>query len=178
MIFVRCPGEFDVGVAAGKAFDTRGFTGGGGRRFLRFVFVALLHAAEGFKAENAVHQRAAGIELAAIGVAAVAVFLDGSVCGERAGPFLTDFFGYDVHHAAQRIGAVQRGHRPTHYFDTIDGINRDPVKIEVVMTKDRIARVDALTVNQDQRVAAVESTNADALAVVSFVGELHARNFL
>ena len=41
------------------------------------------------------------------------------------------------------------------------------------MAEDRVARVDAFAVDQNQRIAAVEAANADALAVVAFVGELH-----
>lgn len=44
------------------------------------------------------------------------------------------------------------------------------------MAEDRVARVDAFAVDQNQRIAAVEAANADALAVIAFVGELHARH--
>ena len=45
------------------------------------------------------------------------------------------------------------------------------------MAEDDVTRVDALTVDKNQGIAAVQAANADALAVIPFVGELNARNF-
>ena len=103
MIFRRRPGEFHIGIAAGEALNTRRFTARCGRRFLLLVFFTLRHAAVGLQPQHAVHQRAAGVELAVVGVPAIAVFLNGGVGAQGARPLLTDFLGDDVHHAAQRI---------------------------------------------------------------------------
>ncbi|MNE31838.1 hypothetical protein D3C80_1254270 [compost metagenome] len=107
MIFVWRPGEFHITTAAGKAFNARRFAGLGSSGFLLIVFFTLREASEGFQPQNAVHQRTAGVELAIIGIATIAVVLDGGVRRQRTGPFLTNFFGDDVHHPAQRIGTIQ-----------------------------------------------------------------------
>ena len=88
---------------------------------LLIVFTAFRQAAVGFHAQHAVNQRAAGEELAVISVTAIAVFLNGGIAAEGTGPFLADFFGNDIDHAAERIGTVQGRHRAAHYFDPLDG---------------------------------------------------------
>ncbi|MNP31301.1 hypothetical protein D3C76_1244160 [compost metagenome] len=106
------------------------------------------------------------------------MFLNSGVCRQGAGPFLADFFGDDVHHATQGIGAIQGGHRAAHHFDALDSIDGDPVEIEIVMAEDGVAGVDALTVHQNQGVAAVQPTDADPFTVIPFIGELHAWHVL
>ena len=105
------------------------------------------------------------------------MFLNGGIGSDGTGPLRADFFGDDIHHAAQRIGAVERRHRAAHHFDTFDGVNRDPVQVEVVVAEDGITRVNAFTVDENQRIAAVQAANADALTVIPLVGELDARHF-
>ena len=105
------------------------------------------------------------------------MFLNGGIDRNSARPFLTDFFGDDIDHAAKRIRTVQRGHRATYHFNTFDGINRDPVQIKVIVAKDSIAGVNAFTIDKNQRVTAVQPTNTDALAVIPFVSQLYARHF-
>ena len=100
------------------------------------------------------------------------MLLNSGISTQRPGPFLADFFGNNVDHPTERIGAVQGRHRAAHHFDTFDGIHRDPVKVEVVVAKDGVPRVDALAVNQDQCIAAAQTADADAFAVIPFVGEL------
>ena len=176
MIFRRRPGEFHIRIAAGEALNARCFTARRGRRFLLTVFLALREATVGFQPQQAVHQRTAGIELTVVGVSTVAVFLNRGVGAQGARPFLADFFGDNVHHAAQGIGTVQRRHRSAHHFDSFDGVNRHPVEVEIIMAEHRVTRVDALAVDQDQRVAAVQSTDTYPFTVVPFARELNARH--
>ncbi|BBG77382.1 hypothetical protein MYEC217_15840 [Escherichia coli] len=87
------------------------------------------------------------------------MFLNGGIDGNGTRPFLTDFFGDDIHYTAERIGTVQRRHRATDHFNTFDGIDRDPVQIEIIVAEDGIAGVNAFTVDENQGVAAVQTTN-------------------
>ena len=61
-------------------------------------------------------------------------------------------------------------------LDTFDGIHRDPVKVEVIVAEDGVAGVDAFPVDEDQGIAAAQTANADALAVIPFVSELDPRD--
>ena len=63
-----------------------------------------------------------------------------------------------------------------HHLDTFDGIHRDPVKVEVIVAEDGVAGVDAFPVDEDQGIAAAQTANADALAVIPFVSELDPRD--
>ena len=45
------------------------------------------------------------------------------------------------------------------------------------MTEDSIAGVHAFTIDKNQGIAAVQTTNADALAIVPFVSQLYAWHF-
>ena len=105
------------------------------------------------------------------------MFLNGGIDGNGTRPFLTDFFGDDIHYTAERIGTVQRRHRATDHFNTFDGIDRDPVQIEIIVAEDGIAGVNAFTVDKNQGVAAVQTTNTYALTVIPFVRQLYARHF-
>ena len=175
MVFARRPGEFNIAIAAGEALDARRLAGGAAGR-LRIVLGAFCQAAVGLHPKHAVDQRTAGEELAVPGITAVAVFLNGGIGTQRPGPFLADFFGNNVDHAAERIGAVKGGHRAAHHLDTFDGIHRDPVQVEVIVAEDGVAGVDAFPVDEDQGIAAAQTANADALAVISFVSELDPRD--
>ena len=104
------------------------------------------------------------------------MFLNGGIAAEGTGPFLADFFGNDIDHAAERVGTVQGRHRAAHYLNPLDGVHRDPVQIEIVMAEDGVTRVDAFAIDQDQRIAAIQTADADTLAVIPFVGELNARH--
>ena len=170
------PGEFDVAVAAGEAFNTRRFASCVAGSLL-IVLGALCQAAVGFHPQHAVNQRAAGKELTVVRIAAIAVFLNGGIRAEGARPLLTDFFGDDIDHAAEGVGTIEGRHRPAHHFDTLNGINRDPVEVKIVVAENGVARVNAFAVNEDQRIAAAEAANAHPFAVIPFVGELHARHF-
>ena len=170
------PGEFDVAVAAGEAFNTRRFARCVAGSLL-IVLGALRQAAVGFHPQHAVNQRAAGKELTVVRIAAIAVFLNGGIRAEGARPLLTDFFGDDINHAAEGVGTIEGRHRPAHHFDTLNGINRDPVEVKIVVAENGVARVNAFAVNEDQRIAAAEAANAHPFAVIPFVGELHARHF-
>ena len=105
------------------------------------------------------------------------MFLNGGIGSDGTGPFRADFFGDDIHHAAQRIRTVEGRHWAAHHFDTFDGVNRDPVQVEVVVAENGVSRVNAFTVDENQGVAAVQAANADALTVIPLVGELDARHF-
>ena len=104
------------------------------------------------------------------------MLLNSGISTQRPGPFLADFFGNNVDHAAERIGTVKGGHRAAHHLDTFDGIHRDPVQVEVIVAEDGVAGVDAFPVDEDQGIAAAQTANADALAVISFVSELDPRD--
>ena len=176
VIFRRRPGEFHIRIAAGEAFNARRFTARRGGGLLLTVFLTLREATVGFQPQQAVNQRTAGIELAVVRVSTVAVFLNRGIGAQGARPFLADFFGDNVHHPAQRIGTVQRRHRSAHHFDAFDGVNRHPVEVEIIMAEYRVTRVNALAVDQDQRIAAVQSTNTYPFTVVPFARELNARH--
>lgn len=53
----------------------------------------------------------------------------------------------------------------------------DPVQIEIIVAEDGIAGVNAFTVDENQGVAAVKTTNTNALTVIPFVRQLYARHF-
>lgn len=52
----------------------------------------VLRAAVGLHSKYAVDQRAAGEELAVIGIPAIAVLLNSGISTQRPGPFLADFW--------------------------------------------------------------------------------------
>ena len=104
------------------------------------------------------------------------MLLNSGISTQRPGPFLADFFGNNVDHPTERIGAVEGGHRAAHHFDTLNSIHRDPVKVEVIVAEDGVPRVNALAVDQDQGIAAAQTADANALAVIPFVGELDPRH--
>ena len=100
------PGEFDVAVAAGETFNTRRFARCVAGSLL-IVLGALCQATVGLHPQHAVNQRAAGKELTVVRIAAIAMFLNGGVRAEGAGPLLADFFGDDIHHAAEGVGTIE-----------------------------------------------------------------------
>ena len=66
--------------------------------------------------------------------------------------------GEDVHDAADRVGAVERGGRAAQDFDALDLRERDHRQARQSLR----GRIDAHAVDQDQRVFAVRSANVEA----------------
>ncbi len=176
MVFARRPGEFNIAIAAGEALDARRprrwrcwktpdrpwrvFA-----RLPRRPFIPSTPSISGPLVKNWPfwYHRGRGVPEWWYRRSA-----SRSISGR--------FFGNDVDHAAERIGAVKGGHRAAHHLDTFDGIHRDPVQVEVIVAEDGVAGVDAFPVDEDQGIAAAQTANADALAVIPFVSELDPRD--
>ncbi len=98
------------------------------------------------------------------------MFLNGGIDGNGARPFLTDFLVmiFTTPPSASEPYSDDIGPRTTSIRS--DGIDRDPVQIEIIVAEDGIAGVNAFTVDKNQGVAAVQTTNTYALTVIpSFV---------
>lgn len=130
-------------------------------------FAAIVDAAAYSQAQQAIDQRAAGVQAGLTGVAIVAVVLIGMVHAQRATPFGGDFLGDDVHHTTHGIGAVQGRHRATDHFDALDGRHRRHEAgggfVEAIGS-DVACGVLPAAIDQDQCVLAGQAADADVQA--------------
>src|SRR5690606_14570951 len=128
---------------------------------------AVIETAAHLKTQQVIDQRAGGVEVGFAGLAVIAVFLEGVLEADGAGPFRADLAGDDVDHAAHGIGAVQGRHRAADDFDALDGRQRrDEAGGGLAETVGRYGpgSILATAVDQDQGVLAGHATDADVQA--------------
>lgn len=104
------------------------------------------------------------------------MFLNGGIDGNGTRPFLTDFLVmiFTTPPSASEPYSDDIGPRTTSIRSME---STDPVQIEIIVAEDGIAGVNAFTVDENQGVAAVQTTNTNALTVIPFVRQLYARHF-
>lgn len=104
------------------------------------------------------------------------MFLNGGIDGNGTRPFLTDFLVmiFTTPPSASEPYSDDIGPRTTSIRSME---STDPVQIEIIVAEDGIAGVNAFTVDENQGVAAVQTTNTNALTVIPFVRQLYAVHF-
>ncbi len=130
-------------------------------------FVAAQGAAAQRESQHVGLERAAQVELGALDVAELVVFLQRVVGCHRTGPALADLARDDVDHAAHGVRAIQRRHRTADDFDALNGADRRHEAgrgAAEAIWRDVAGRVLAPAVDQDQRVVARHAPDADVHA--------------
>ena len=134
--------------------------------------LAVRRAAAQGQAQQVLLNRAAQVELAAVGVAKGRFFLQAAIDGDGAAPGLAHFAGDDVDHPAHGIRAVQGGHGAANHFNALDGRhrgNKAGLRATKVVRGHVAGRVLAATINQNQRVIAGHTADAD-VGAAGFIG--------
>ncbi len=125
---------------------------------------AIEQASAQLQAQQAIDQRATGVDAGVAGIAEVAVFLVGVVLRQRSGPFLGHLAGNDVDHAAHGVRTIERRHRAADDFDAFDGRqwrHEAGGRFVEAVGRDIARRVLTAPVDKDQGVLARHAADAD-----------------
>ncbi|MNU53493.1 hypothetical protein D3C71_425260 [compost metagenome] len=129
--------------------------------------VAGLIAAAQRHAEQVLHQRAGGVEVAAVHVSEAGVFLEGGVGAEGAAPDIAHLAGDDVDHAAHGVRTIESRDRTAHHFDALDGRHRRNEAgrgLAEAVRSDGAGGVLAATVDEDQSIVRRHAADGDVQA--------------
>ena len=143
---------------------------------------ALVDAAAHGQAQQAIGQRPGQVDVGSGGGSVVAVLVEGVVEAERARPAAGHAAGDDVDHAADRIRAVQGGHRPADHLDPLDRGQRRHEAVgglPEAVGRDVAAVVLAAAVDQHQGVGTGHAADADvqAAGLAGALADVHAFHF-
>ncbi|KAG1442406.1 hypothetical protein G6F57_018422 [Rhizopus arrhizus] len=131
-------------------------------------FRALVRLAEQLQPQLLFLDGAGQVEIRLPAVAQFAVLLQRRAQVDRARPGLRHLARDDVDHPANRVGSIQRRHRPAHHFDPLDGgqgRNLAGLHHAQLFTVQHFARPLPLAVHQDQGVFARHAADGNVLLV-------------